>query len=1118
MALNALARHLVFVLPVMALAGTASAQTKLLRFPDVSGDQLVFTYGGDLWKAPAAGGGATRLTAHPGQELFGKFSPDGKQIAFTGQYDGDEQVYVVPTSGGVPKQLTWYPARGPFSPRGGYDNQVYGWTPDGKEILFRSVRDADGGKTETALYRVDANGGLPVRLPMPTSGAGDFSPDGKRVVYSPRFRDFRTWKRYSGGWANDLWVYDLATAGITPIAQTRRTERDPMWIGDRIYFVSDRDGTLNLYSADTSGGGVEQLTKSASWDVRWASSDNKGRIVYELGGELRVFDVASKQDQAAPITVPTDGLTFRPSRIPAEKQIEGWSLSPKGERALFVARGDVFTAPIEKGSTRNLTSTSTAHDRGARWSPDGKRISFISDRSGEEQVYLIDQDGSGQPQQLTTTFAGQLRAPEWSPDGKRLVLSDKDGKVYVVTIADKKVVQIADDDFGSVTDYSWSPDSGYVAFSLNNLSGQTSLSIWSAGDGKLHAITDPMWNAYSPVWDPEGNYLFYLSDREFAPIISGFEWNYATSRTTGIFALALRKDVKHPFPPESDEVGQSEEKAKAGSEDVSEKAPKNADDTSAKKDKAKPEPKKAPKPLAIEFDGLASRAIKVPVAADNIDGLGAVKGYLLFTKAGPPFYGRDSSQKVALQIFDMKKREDSELIGDVQGYALSDDGLKVLVRHGNTNYSLMDATPKPKGAEKEKKAVSTKGLMVDRVPSEEWSTIFNEVWRRYRDYFYVRNMHGYDWKAIGDRYRALLPYVAHRSDLNYLMGEMIAELSIGHAYIENGDFDNPPRAKVGLPGARFELDPAARRFKIAKIFRGQNEEEKYRSPLTEVGVDVKEGDYVLAIDGQDLKGDDNPYRLLRNKVDPITLTVNGKPTLQGARKVQYRPLDSEESLLYLDWVLDNRERVRKATNGRVAYIHVPDMGGPGIYEFIKWYYGQIRSEGLIVDVRSNGGGNVSPWIIERLDTKLMGTRFGYASDYPTTYPQTVFNGPMVALLNETSASDGDIFSHYFRKAGLGPLIGKRSWGGVVGISGRGPLLDGGQVSVPLNATNDENGNYIIEGEGVTPDIEVDNDPASVIAGKDPQLERGIAEVLKAMEANPRKLPKKPADPVKTQQK
>ena len=1125
MRLNALARR-VFVLVAVSVAGPAFAQTKLLRYPDVSGDSLVFTYAGDLWRAPAAGGSATRLTAHPGLELFGKFSPDGTQIAFTGQYDGDEQVYVVPAAGGVPRQLTFYPARGPFSPRSGYDNQVYGWTPDGKQVLFRSHRDADGGKVESALYTVDAAGGLPVRLPMPTSGAGDYAPDARRLVYSPLFRDFRSWKRYQGGWASDLWIYDLATAAVTPIAQTKRTERDPMWIGDRIYFVSDRDGTLNLYSADLGGGNVEQLTKSTGWDVRWASSDNKGRIVYELGGELRVIDVASRRDQAAPIAVPTDGLNSRPSRIAAEKQMESFALSPRGERALFVARGDVFTAPIEKGATRNLTNSSNAHDRHARWSPDGKRISYVSDRSGEEQVWIVGQDGFGAPEQLTTQFAAQLTAPEWSPDGKRLAFTDKDGKVFVLTVADKKVTEVADDAFGGVNDYVWSPDSAYLAFSMGNLNGYETVHVWSLADGKTRAITDPLWNAQSPAWDPEGQYLFYLSDREFAPQISTFEWNFATSRTTAIYALALRRDVKHPFPPESDEV-QSEEKAKAGSEDIEKKGSQSADDTNAKKSdtakkpdaaKKSDDPKATPKPLNIQFEGLGQRVAKVPVAADNLDGLSATKGHILYTKAGAGFYGRDSYQKVSLHIFDRKKREESELQGDVQGYALSDDGQKLLVRHGNTSYSLMDATPKAKGAEKEKKAVSTKGLMVDRVPAQEWATIFDEVWRRYRDFFYVRNMHGYDWKAIGDRYRALLPHVAHRSDLTYVLGEMIAELNIGHAYIEHGDVENPPRAKVGLPGARFELDTAAGRFRIAEIFRGQNEEDKYRSPLTEVGVDVKVGDYVLAIDGQELKGDDNPYRLLRNKVDPVTLTVNGRPALEGARKLQYKPLDSEDNLLYLGWVLDNRERVRKSTNGRVAYLHVPDMGAPGIYEFIKWYYGQIRSEGLIVDVRSNGGGNVSPWIIERLDTRLLGTRFGYASEFPTTYPQTVFHGPMVALMNETSASDGDIFSHYFRTAGLGTLIGKRTWGGVVGISGRGPLLDGGVVSVPLNATNDENGNYIIEGEGVTPDIEVENDPASVIAGKDPQLDRAIQEVLKAMEANPKRLPKKPADPVKTQQR
>jgi tricorn protease len=553
--------------------------------------------------------------------------------------------------------------------------------------------------------------------------------------------------------------------------------------------------------------------------------------------------------------------------------------------------------------------------------------------------------------------------------------------------------------------------------------------------------------------------------------------------------MALRKDVKHPFPPQSDEVTLEEEESEA----------KPAGE--GRQDE--------PTPVGIDFDGLAGRVTAVPVDADNIGGLAAVKGHLLFSTSGAPFYGRSSYASRKIHIFDMKERKASELVDDAGGAAISGDGTKILVRQGGA-YKLFDAKPNAKDS----KTVSTADLAVDRVPSEEFTTIFDEVWRKYRDFFYVPNLHGYDWKAIGDRYRQLLPYVAHRSDLNYVLGEMVAELSVGHAYIQGGDFELPDRPRVALPGARFELDARANRYRIAKIFAGQNEESKYRSPLTEVGVDARVGDYVLAIDGVDLAGNDNPYRLLRHKRNPVTLTLNARPTMDGARKVTFQPIFDESALLYLDWTQGNREMVTRATNGRVGYLHIPDMGASGAYEFIKWYYPQIRKEGLIVDVRSNGGGNISQWIIERLDSKLLGTRFGHFNDSANTYPATVFHGHMVSLISETSASDGDIFPARFRKAGLGPLIGKRTWGGVVGITGLGPLLDGGIAYVPIQGTNDTDGSWIIEGYGVDPDIEVTNDPQSVIDGKDPQLERAIAEVLAAMEREPRQLPKRPADPVK----
>ncbi|MEW5878168.1 MAG: S41 family peptidase [Acidobacteriota bacterium] len=1080
------------------------AQTKLLRFPDVYGGEVVFCYAGDLWKAPAGGGLAVRLTAHPGQELFPKFSPDGKWIAFTGQYDGDEQVYVIPSQGGEPKQLTYYPARGPLAPRHGYDNQVYGWTPDGSAVLFRSFMDADGGRTETALYTVKLTGGLPEKLPMPTAGAGDFSPDAKKMVYSPLFRDFRTWKRYEGGWAQDLYIVDLASLALTPVSPTKRTERDPMWIGDKVYFVSDRDGTLNLYSFDPKTQTTEQLTHSKTWDVRWASSDNRRFIVYEFGGELRLFDTQTREDRAIPITVPDDGLAARPSWYRADKNVEDFALSPAGERALFVARGDIFTVPVEKGPTRNLTQSSGAHDKWARWSPDGKYVAFVSDADGEENIYLVVQDGSEKPVQLTKGLTAMLYAPEWAPTGTHLAFADKDGKVYLLDVAKKAYELIAQDERSRVRDYSFSPDGQFLAFSLSDANENRSIYIYSLLEKKLHRVTDELFDEWEPVWDPEGNYLYFLSDREFTPQISQVEWNFAGNRMTRLYALVLKKDGKHPFPPESDEVKVESEKQKTEAEAGGEKEA----DKQAEKGKAKPE-KKFPT-VVVDFEGLGQRVVPVPLEGENYGGLAAVKGYLLYIKRGAPFYGRDSYAKPGLYIYDLKKREESLLVGEVGSYAVSADGKKVLVQQGKA-YKVYDVKPQAK----DPKTVSTADLKVYRVPQEEWAEIFREVWRRYRDFFYVRNMHGYDWKAIGQQYQKLLPYVKHRSDLNYLLGEMVSELNVGHAYIQGGDFEIPERPQVALPGARFALDEKAGRYRIAKIFTGDPFDDKYRAPLSEVGVDARVGDYVLAVDGVELKAHDNIYRLLQHKKDPVTLTLNSKPSFEGARKVTYKPIFDESNLLYYEWVKENREKVAALSGGRIGYLHIPDMGADGIYEFIKWYYPQIRKEGLVIDVRSNGGGNVSQWIIERLDNKLLGTRFGNRGDQARTYPYTVFHGHMACLLNQTSASDGDIFPHMFRKAGLGPLIGKRSWGGVVGISSHGPLIDGGQVFVPEQGTNDVDGSWVIEGHGVDPDIEVENDPASVIAGRDNQLERAVAYLLEKIEKEPRKLPQRPPDPVKT---
>ena len=1085
----------------LALAVPATAQTRLLRFPDIHGDRVVFTYAGDLWTAPSTGGTAVRLTAHPGLELFAKYSPDGQWIAFTGQYDGDEQVYVIPAAGGVPRQLTFYPARGPLPPRWGYDNQVYGWSPDGKSVLFRSLRD-HFELGDNRLYTVPLEGGLPTALPMPLSGAGTFSPDGRQVLYSPLFRDFRAWKRYQGGWAEDLWVFDLASHDARNITNDPNTDRDPMWIGDRVYFASDRTGTLNLYSAKPDGSDLTQLTHSTTWDVRWPSADPSGPIIYELNGELHVFDTHGAADRKLDISVPDDGLASRPRHQSVARYVEDFALSPNGARALFTARGDIFTVPAEHGPTRNLTHSSSAHDKGARWSPDGRKIAFISDRSGEEELYLVDQDGHGEPERLTTNGDMMRYPPAWSPDSKFLAFADKAGRLWALEVANRRLTQVARDSGGYIGDQSWSPDSRWLTFSMSHLNGFNSIYIWGLGEAAPHQVTADLFNASEPVFDREGKYLFFLSNREYAPQVSSLEWNFAGNRTTGIFALALRKDVPPPFPPQSDEVKPDTTAAPSGPAAATARRP--ASDT------GRAAPRAAP--VTIDFDGLANRITPVPVPADNYSGLEAVNGNLLYLRRPPFYYGRSTDEKAALVVFNFEDRKPTTLAEDVDGDAISPDGSKVLVRQGAA-YNLYDANPKGAAS---KKTVSTADLQADIVPRQEWAQIFEEVWRRFRDFFYVPNMNGYDWKALHDRYQPLLQYVGHRSDLDYVLNDMIAELSNSHSYISGGDRDIPDRPDVALPGARFELDGASGRYRIAKIFQGDNAEAPYRAPLTSIGVDARVGEYVLAIDGEDLKAPDNPYRLLRFKSGrPVTLTLNSRPALEGARQVTYQPITSETQLIYLDWVTANRRRVDSMTNGRVGYLHLPDMGAEGIREFIKWYYPQVRKEGLIIDVRGNGGGNVSSMVIERLSRPLLATRFSRNSEFAGTYPDgPVFYGSLVTLLNETSASDGDIFPAMFKQAGLGPLIGKRSWGGVIGITDHGPLIDGGSVNVPEFGFASVDGRWIIEGHGVDPDIEVENDPLSVIAGRDPQLERGVQEVLRMIQEHPRRLPTRPAPPVK----
>jgi tricorn protease len=834
------------------------------------------------------------------------------------------------------------------------------------------------------------------------------------------------------------------------------------------------------------------LTHYTDWDVRWPSADAEGQIVYESDGELHIYDTRNDRDRALSILVPADATAARPQAVNAADNIESFALSPGGERVAIVARGDVFSVAVEHGTTRNLTQSSFAHDREVAWSTDGKRRAYVSDRSGEEEVYVQAQNGNGPADQVTSGSSSRYYLPRWSGDDKRLAFADSTGRLMVVELATTRHFSIARDPAELTRDYCWSPDGQFLGYSLNQPNGFSAVFIWSVADGKSRRVTPQLFDAQSPAWAPSGELLYFLSKREYQPLLSSIEFDFATDRQTGIFTVTLRKDVKNPFGIRDEEDTDNDVRT----------------DKATGKGKSKENSKG---PMKIDFDGIEQRAIRVPLEADNLSQLAVNDETLLYQRSGPVYYGRESSIKSSVMTYSIKDREAKPVAEDVTAWVATYDGKHVLAQLPSKEIKYFEV-----GKSEDAKIVSLAGLVTMRIPAVEWREIFGEAWRRYRDYFYVENMHGYDWKKLREKYQSQLEFIGSRADLNFVIAEMISELTVQHAFIQGGDVGLPKRPFVALPGARFELDAGSGRYRIAKIFAGQNEEERYRSPLTEVGVDAHVGDYVLAINGSDLRAGTDPYELLQAAPNqPVEWRVSATADGKTARTIRYQPLSSENNLQYLAWATENRARVDRMGQGRLGYIHIPDMGEAGMREFIKWWYPQVRKEGLVVDVRDNGGGNISELLIERLARTLRGTRFARNHQAPETYPGVVQPGPKVALINEDTASDGDIFSNAFRQWKIGLLIGKRTWGGVVAVTDHGPLLDGGSVFVPEFGAADENGHWIIEGHGVDPDIVVEQDPVEVLKGHDPQLERGVQELMKLLPAIPAGLPQRAAPPVKT---
>jgi len=1080
---------------------TAAEQTRLLRFPATDGSQIVFSYAGQLYTVGLDGGTARRLTDGPGYAVFPRFSADGKLLAFTAQYDGNTEVYVMPADGGEPKRLTYTATlnRDDISDRMGPNNLVMTWMNTRPEIVFRSrMRSTDDFIGQ--LYSVGLDAELPQQLPVPRGGFLSFSPDDSKMAYNRIFREFRTWKHYRGGQADDIWIFDFKTGALEDITNNPAQDIIPMWApNNKIYFLSDRDGRMNLFSYDLATKETVQHTFFKDYDIKFPSL-GRGGIVFEQAGYVWHFDLETEKARQVPIVIKEDFAGSRTELVNVSKFVTTVSPSPDGKRVVVIARGDVFTVPAKDGATRNLTDTSGVHERDAAWSPDGKWITYLSDETGENELFIRSQDGHAKPIQITSGADTYYYAPTWSPDSKKLLWSDYRQRLRFVDVETKAVTEIDRATAGEITKYTWSPDSKWVAYARPEDASLGKIWLYSFDAKKRLEVTDGWYAADLPAFSDDGKYLFFASSRDFKPLLGDTEFEHVYHDMQRIYLVTLAKATPSPFAPKSDEVEISSDE-------------KKSEDKPADKKDGKDDDKKT-LVVKVDEDGLKDRVVGLPITPANYGPIRAVDGKVFYLRQSDDTDDEDienpAAAKGTLCVYDLKERKETEL-GEVGGFEITADGKKMLVQSGD-DFGLIDLPSAKIELKDNKLDFSSLEMHLDR--HAEWTQIYNECWRQMRDYFYSPIMNGADWPAMRAKYAALLPYVQHRNDLTYLTGELIGEINSGHTYVGAGDRPDVPRIKMGLLGAELSRDPATRAYRIDKILRGENWQDKTRSPLTEIGVDVKEGDYLLAINGTPVSQVPNLYQLLIGTAGrQVVLRVNSKPSDDGARNITVVPIANEAPLYYYTWVQHNIDYVNQKTGGKVGYVHLPDMGFDGLNEFTKHFFPQLRKKALIIDIRSNGGGFVSPMIIERLRrelTMIETTRYGT----PEPDPDDMIVGPKVTLMDEFSASDGDIFPYRFKTLGLGKLIGKRTWGGVVGIRETLPLVDGGFLNRPEFAPYSKDGHWIIEGHGVDPDIVVDNDPAREFRGEDQQLDKAIEVILDELKTQEVNLPPVPPYPIR----